>query len=74
MGSSGTTSNNTQNSSDQGKSSKKVAKTWPNSSSTNAKKAAAALSQNVEKAYDSIAESFGGVSTQSQAVSFGREA
>ncbi|XAO27432.1 hypothetical protein I312_106286 [Cryptococcus bacillisporus CA1280] len=60
MGSSGTTSNNTQNSSDQGKSSKKVAKTWPNSSSTNAKKAAAALSQNVEKAYDSIAESFGG--------------
>lgn len=51
-----------------------MAKTWPDSSSTKAKKAAAALSQNVEKAYDSIAESFGRVSTQSRAVSFGREA
>lgn len=51
-----------------------MARTWPDSSSTKAKKAAAALSQNVKKAYDFIAESFGGVSTQSQAASFGREA
>ncbi|KIR34249.1 hypothetical protein I352_03486 [Cryptococcus deuterogattii MMRL2647] len=61
MASSGTTSNSTQNSSDQDKSSKKVARTWPDSSSTKAKKAAAALSQNVKKAYDFIAESFGGI-------------
>lgn len=71
MTSSDTTSKATQSSSHKGKSSKKVAETAPDNRSTKAKKATATLGQNVEKAYDSITESFGGVSTQSQAVPYG---
>lgn len=60
MTSSDTTSKATQSSSHKGKSSKKVAETAPDNRSTKPKKATATLGQNVEKAYDSITESFGG--------------
>lgn len=72
MASGDTTSKTPQNSSHKGKSSKKVTETGSDSRrSIRAKEATATLSQSVEKAYNSITESFGGVSAQFQAVPYG---
>lgn len=61
MASGDTTSKTPQSSSHKGKSSKKVTETGSDSRrSIRAKEATATLSQSVEKAYNSITESFGG--------------
>lgn len=72
MASGDTTSKTLQSSSHKGKSSKKVTETGSDSRrSIRAKEATATLSQSVEKAYNSITVSFGGVSARFQAVPYG---